>query len=264
MQSSDWHKILASVCGIAFLALTLWAVAGHYLPGEQAGLLTIITHRDARLDQGVLVVSALGSINVLLPLWAITVVGFAFTRNGLAVVRLLPVPLGYPLYAAIKVWIARPGPTPPEYPRLNDLSLGYFVEGLLRNQLQQLPPQGVDVPVIQQPVTEQAVTRVMESGYVSGHALLALLFYGTLAWLIWQNLPIKSLRWTATGVCLMLAFSVGLARLYMGVHFPSDVLGAWLLAILSILLARPIARVLVARSSGWLAYLRLHTGRLVR
>jgi len=264
MRSSDWHKFLALVCGVGFLALTLWAASGHYLPGEQEGLLMIIAHRDSLLNQCVLVVSTLGSINILFPLWAIIVVWFAFMRNGMALLQLLPVPLGYPLYAAIKVWVARPGPIPPDYPRLNDLSLGYFVEGLLRRQLQQLPPQGVAVPVIQQPVTEQVVTRVMESGYVSGHALLALLFYGTLAWLMWQNISMKPLRWLATGACLTLAFSVGLARVYMGVHFPSDVLGAWLLAILSILLVRELARVIVARYSGWLANLRQHTGKILR
>ncbi len=209
--------------------LSWWAALGYYLPGEQDLLRSIVAHRVPSLDRLVLLISAVGSMNVILPLCFGCLILSVLLRRGATAVHLLTVPLGYPLYALIKTLIVRPGPTPPLYPRLYDLPLAYFVEGLLRRKLQELPSQGIAVPTISQPVTAQAVTQVMESGYVSGHALLAVLFYGAIAWLIWSSIGSTRARRLGTSLFAALALIVGLARIYMGVHFPSDVLGAWFL-----------------------------------
>lgn len=189
----------------------------------------IVSHRLPVLNTPALLISSAGSINIILPLWAILLAASAW-RQRRSALQLLPVPLAYPLYTLIKSWVGRPGPTPALYPWLYDLPLGYFVEGLLRHRIQELPSQGVTLPVVQQPVTAQAVIQVMESGYVSGHALTAAVFYGTLAWLLWKNdLPGRVIRFTVI-LLAALAVLVGVVRVYMGIHFPSDVLGAWLLA----------------------------------
>ncbi len=218
----------------AFVALTLWAASGRYLPGEQDLLKFIVSHRLAAVNTPALVVSTVGSINIILPLWAILLAASAWRQRRWAL-RLLPVPLAYPLYTLVKSWVGRPGPAPSLYPWLYDLPLGYFMEGLFRRQIQELPAQGVTLPVVQQPVTAQAVVQVMESGYVSGHALTAAVFYGTLAWLLWKsNFPRRVVR-VAVLLPAALAVLVGIVRVYMGIHFPSDVLGAWLLAAIFLL-----------------------------
>ncbi len=61
----------------------------------------------------------------------------AKTNNRL--LSLLLVPLGYPLYLLIKGWVARPGPSMPAYAWIHDLSIGYWVEGLVRRQISQMP-----------------------------------------------------------------------------------------------------------------------------
>lgn len=232
IRARPWQTGLFRACGIGFLALTLWAATGRYLPGEQNLLLTIVENRLPILNGPALLISALGSINIILPLWIVLLVFVVLRRQGSDVLRLFYVPLGYPLYLIVKSGVERPGPLPTQYPWLYDLPLGYYVEGLLRLQLQELPPQGISVPLVPQPVTAQTVTRVMESGYVSGHALVAAIFYFSFALLLWRNATPRSARWFAAILLAMLGALVGIARIYMGIHFPSDVLGAWLLAVL--------------------------------
>ncbi len=224
-------------CAVGLAALTLWASSGRYLPGEQEVLLLIVEHRAAPIDMLARSLSTLGSINVVLPPWAILIAVFALRRHYIPMLRLLPVPLAYPLYAVIKNLVARPGPTPPLYPWLYDLSVGYYLEGLMRHYLQELPSQGVTIPPLQQAVTAQSIIQVMESGYISGHALVAAIIYGTLAGLLWKDATPRSVRRFVATLLGMLALLVGAARIYMGIHFPSDVLGAWLLAGIWLLLS---------------------------
>lgn len=63
--------------------------------------------------------------------------------------------------------------------------------------------------------------------FPSGHALGSLCFFGILAWLVTARLENKLLKicvWT-TAVFLILA--IGLSRIYLGVHFPSDVIAGY-------------------------------------
>ena len=63
----------------------------------------------------------------------------------------------------------------------------------------------------------------------SGHALAALLLYGVLAFLLVRSLRSRSARVAvATGAAVLIAM-VGLSRVYLGVHWPSDVVAAWVL-----------------------------------
>lgn len=76
------------------------------------------------------------------------------------------------------------------------------------------------------------------SGFTSGHGLRSALLYGW--WgrtLLWMGTRRGAL---AASGCVLLILSVGLTRVYLGRHWPSDVLGAWLLALL-VLAATPPA-----------------------
>jgi undecaprenyl-diphosphatase len=66
----------------------------------------------------------------------------------------------------------------------------------------------------------------------SGHALGATVAYGLLAYLAWQFLPAP---WSYAAVFLfvLLIVAVGLSRIYLGAHYPSDVIAGWLLGALA-------------------------------
>lgn len=77
------------------------------------------------------------------------------------------------------------------------------------------------------------INRIIEvSGYSfpSGHSMAAFSLYGGLAFLIWKHVP------TATGRVLMIIVSaifiltIGMSRIYLGVHYPSDVVGGYFLS----------------------------------
>ena len=64
--------------------------------------------------------------------------------------------------------------------------------------------------------------------FPSGHSLNSTVTYGLIALLVWRSdLP----RWVRVATALGLAslvVCVGLSRIALGVHYPSDVLGGWL------------------------------------
>jgi undecaprenyl-diphosphatase len=70
---------------------------------------------------------------------------------------------------------------------------------------------------------------VVEHGYSfpSGHSVLAMVAYGVVAVVVWR-LPIaRWARWTAVGVLALTILAVGLSRVWLGVHYPTDVLAGW-------------------------------------
>ncbi|MBJ6760224.1 phosphatase PAP2 family protein [Myxococcaceae bacterium JPH2] len=69
---------------------------------------------------------------------------------------------------------------------------------------------------------------VMSFSFPSGHAMMSVIVYLTLAWVLVPRAEDSRPRAYLRGVALMLCLLIGVTRVYLGVHYPSDVLGGWL------------------------------------
>ena len=90
---------------------------------------------------------------------------------------------------------------------------------------------------VSRPRPPQYLQLVAARGYAfpSGHTATATIGYGLLVGLAVILAP-RSRRW-ATTAALMLALAVGVSRVYLGVHWPTDVLGGWSLGVAWLALA---------------------------
>jgi undecaprenyl-diphosphatase len=66
--------------------------------------------------------------------------------------------------------------------------------------------------------------------FPSGHALCAFCFYGVLAGLLSARIKSLALRIVIWCIAAALVIAIGISRIYLGVHYPSDVVAGYLAA----------------------------------
>lgn len=74
---------------------------------------------------------------------------------------------------------------------------------------------------------------INETGYSfpSGHSMISMAFYGFLIYLIYKNIKNKYLKTTIIIILSLLIIAIGISRIYLGVHYVSDVIGGFLISI---------------------------------
>ena len=72
-----------------------------------------------------------------------------------------------------------------------------------------------------------------ENGYSlpSGHSMVSMAFYGYLIYLIYRQIKNKYIKWSLITLLSLLIISIGISRIYLGVHYTSDVIAGFLVAI---------------------------------
>lgn len=81
------------------------------------------------------------------------------------------------------------------------------------------------------PIEERLITQDGYS-YPSGHSMMAMCLYGVLIYLVNTKLKNKKLKIFLTIFLSIVILFIGISRIYVRVHYPSDVLGAYLLTLL--------------------------------
>lgn len=82
-----------------------------------------------------------------------------------------------------------------------------------------------------------------ETGYSfpSGHSMVSMAFYGYLIYLIYKNVKQPYLKWISISVLTILIPAIGISRIYLGVHYTSDVLAGFLISTAYLILFIKIA-----------------------
>ncbi|RDU36465.1 PAP2 family protein [Neobacillus piezotolerans] len=70
---------------------------------------------------------------------------------------------------------------------------------------------------------------IVEQGFSfpSGHSMGSMIFYGAAAFLVFHYAKKASTKTFGCGILLLIIFMIGISRIYLGVHYPSDIIGGF-------------------------------------
>ena len=86
--------------------------------------------------------------------------------------------------------------------------------------------------VLQRPrPTEYRIIEETGYSFPSGHSMVSMALYGYLIYLIYKYVENKYVKWILISLLSVLICLIGISRIYLGVHYTSDVLGGFLISI---------------------------------
>ncbi len=85
--------------------------------------------------------------------------------------------------------------------------------------------------IFKRPRPEESLHLIEEGGYsfTSGHSITSMVVFGLLIYLVRKYVKSRKAANILTAALAVPWIFIGLSRIYMGVHFPSDVLAGWAL-----------------------------------
>lgn len=107
---------------------------------------------------------------------------------------------------------------------LNLLGIVVLNNVIIKNIIGRDRPNGINI------ITEAG------KSFPSGHSAVSMVVYGYLIYLTYNYIKNKKIKYLLISILSILILVVGLTRIYLGVHYTSDVLGGYLLGIVYLLL----------------------------
>ena len=78
--------------------------------------------------------------------------------------------------------------------------------------------------------------------FPSGHALMAVTFYGLLAYIVWHSVRKPRLKWTLIVLLILWIIVVGVSRIYLRRHYYSDVMAGFAMGFLWLVVSLKVIR----------------------
>lgn len=78
--------------------------------------------------------------------------------------------------------------------------------------------------------------------FPSGHALMAVTFYGLLAYIVWHSVKNQKLKWTLIVLLILWIIIVGVSRIYLRRHYYSDVMAGFAMGFLWLVVSLKVIR----------------------
>jgi undecaprenyl-diphosphatase len=182
--------VLSITCLVLFFGLTAAVVTGVADAWDRTLMLAVAAEREPWLTWWMKLLSVAGSGLIEIPLALLLIFGLAVRKRRAEAWWYTAAALsGWALYALAKLVVQRPRPH--IIPRLMH-GAGWY-------------------------------------SYPSGHSMLAPIIFG-LGIIVWAApWPSPALRRAALVLAALLALAIGFSRVYLGMHYPSDVVGGLLL-----------------------------------
>ena len=88
---------------------------------------------------------------------------------------------------------------------------------------------------------------ISETGYSfpSGHSMVSMAFYGFLIYLIYKQVENKKVKWGLIIALSILIATIGISRIYLGVHYTSDVLAGFTISVSYLVVYTSIVKKLI-------------------
>jgi len=78
--------------------------------------------------------------------------------------------------------------------------------------------------------------------FPSGHAIMAVTFYGLLIYILQHTITIGWLNWFLTIIVIVLILLIGFSRIYLRVHYASDVAAGFVIGLLWLLISLAVLK----------------------